>query len=587
MTKTPEDPWPETAAAELRTETPDRCPCFTVARDVGAVMRDGVRLSANVFTPEGDDPWPTVLVRQPYGKDLVDSMWARGKYWARKGYACVVQDVRGTFGSQGEWAPFVHEARDGWDTLEWLARQPWCNGAIGMSGESYHGYTQWAVAGSGHPNLKCISPGDASPDPYRMSYRGGAFSLGIGLWACMMTGREMDTADGWDPWHLPLVGLDAAMGRSSSVLQEMLRHPSRDDFWDKVDMTPTLADVRIPVLHWGGWYDVILQGTLLGWERAAARERKGDGAEQRLIIGPTDHARLPAVYGASGVGGEDAPGAWCFDHVQRFFDHHLRGETDALAGVAPVRVYVMGAERWREASAWPLPETRYVDYYLRGGGGASTAAGDGRLEPALPGDEPPDHFDYDPELPVDVWLAESAWDLTWTLKDRAAAERRSDVLVYTSPAMEEDLEVTGPVCVTLFASSSAPDTDFTATLVDAFPDGYAHLVQEGIVRARYRRSDHAPELVTPDAVEEYTIDLLATSHLFARGHRLRLEISSSNFGRFDRNPNSGGAFALDTICTTARQTVHHSRACPSRITLPVILPGAGVATPATGAPLPG
>ena len=579
MTSAPEDSWPETAAEELRTATPDRCARFAVRRDVGAVMRDGVRLSANVFLPEGDGPdgggpWPTVLIRQPYGKDVTSSMWARGKYWARKGYACVVQDVRGTFGSQGEWAPFVHEVRDGWDTLDWLARQPWCNGAVGMSGESYHGYTQWAVAASGHPNLMCISPGDTSPDPYRMCYRDGAFSLGIGLWACMMIGGEMAPAGGWDPWRQPLVELDAAMGRHSPVLQEILRHPSRDAFWDRVDMTPTLAEVRIPVLHWGGWYDVILQGTLLGWEQTTVtRERGAGGAEQRLIIGPTDHARLPAVYGADGTGGEDAPGGWCFDHTQRFFDCHLRGEADALIGVAPVRVYVMGAERWREASAWPLPEVTPVKYYLRGSGAANTAAGDGRLSVAPPGDEPSDAFDYDPEHPVDAWLAASAWDLTWAAKDRGAVERRPDVLVYSTDSLAADLEVTGPVAVTLYAASSARDTDFTATLVDVFPDGYAHHVQEGIVRARYRRSDRAPELLTPGAVEEYTIDLLATSHLFARGHRLRLEISSSNFSRFDRNPNSGGAFGLDTMCTTARQTVCHCRAYPSHITLPVIPAG--------------
>ena len=175
----------------------------------------------------------------------------------------------------------------------------------------------------------------------------------------MMIGGEMAPAGGWDPWRQPLVELDAAMGRHSPVLQEILRHPSRDAFWDRVDMTPTLAEVRIPVLHWGGWYDVILQGTLLGWEQTTVtRERGAGGAEQRLIIGPTDHARLPAVYGADGTGGEDAPGGWCFDHTQRFFDCHLRGEADALIGVAPVRVYVMGAERWRRRAPGRCPRSR-------------------------------------------------------------------------------------------------------------------------------------------------------------------------------------------------------------------------------------
>ncbi len=577
--------WPTTASEELHTETPDRCPGFSVGRDVGAHMRDGVRLSANVFLPDGggeagDGPWPTVLIRQPYGKDVTSSMWARGKYWARKGYACVVQDVRGTYGSDGRWEPFRHEARDGWDTLDWVAAQSWCDGAIGMSGESYHGYTQWAVAASGHPNLRCISPGDASPDPHRMAFTGGAFNLAIGLWACMMLGGETASAEGWDPWRLPLVELDAAMGRSSAPLQLMLTHPARDEFWDEIDVTPTLADVRIPVLHWGGWYDVILQGTLLGWEACAPARAGGEGgADQRLIIGPTDHARLPAVYGASGNGAEDAPGAWCYDHVQRFFDRWLRGDEQALDGEAPVRLFVMGAERWRSAAAWPPPEARKVMYYLHAGGAANTAAGEGRLDTAPPGDEPADAFDYDPEHPVDAWISAGAWELTWAPKDRGEVERRADVLVYTSAALAADLEVTGPLAVTLYAASSAPDTDFMAALVDVFPGGYAHHVQEGVVRARYRRSERAPELLEPGAVEEYRLDLLATSYQFRRGHRLRLEISSSNFSRFDRNLNTGGDFARDTAGAIARQTVHHSRAYPSHITLPVMPAESGATAP--------
>jgi len=567
--------WPLIAAEELHTATPNRFARFTVQRDVGALMRDGVRLSANVFLPAGEGygegAWPAVLIRQPYGKDVTSSMWARGKYWARKGYACVVQDVRGTFASEGEWRPFAHEAHDGWDTLDWLARQPWCNGEIGMSGESYHGYTQWAVAGSGHPNLRCISPGDTSPDPYLMTFRGGAFSLGIGLWACMMMGGQIASAEGWDPWRLPLTELDAAAGRRSEVLQAMLAHPSRDAFWDAVDMTPTLADVDIPVLHWGGWYDVMLQGTLFGWERCAPlREGEGSRADQRLIIGPTDHARLPAVHATNEVGRPDAPGAWCFDHAQRFFDRWLRGDASALRGEAPIRVYVMGAEGWKALTAWPPPEATSVKYYLHGGGSANSAAGDGRLSAAPPEHEPPDVYDYEPQHPADAWLSSSGWDLNWGNKDRGNVERRADVLVYTSEAIEEDLEVTGPLRVTLYAVSTAPDTDFTAALVDVFADGFAYHVQEGIVRARYRRSERVPELLAPGEVEEYAIDLLATSYLFLRGHRLRLEISSSNFDRFDRNPNSGGAFARDAVCLPARQTVYHTRAYPSHITLPVI-----------------
>lgn len=570
MTTAGEHPLPPTSAIELPTASPDRCSRCIVRRDAGIVMRDGVRLSANVFLPEATRRAPAVLIRQPYGKDDHTTMWARGKYWARKGYACVIQDVRGRFGSEGEWRPFVHEAADGWDTLDWLAAQPWCDGRVGMSGESYYGYTQWAVAASGHPNLRCIAPGDSSPDPYLFTYRAGALALGIAKWACTMTGRTYADTARWDPWRLPLTELDEAMGLRSPMLQAILQHPSRDEFWDQVDVTPRLADIRIPVLHYGGWYDLILPGTLAGWDAtAAARARGGEGADQRLIIGPTDHSLTPVAYGGAP---DDSPGAWTFDHVQRFFDRHLRGEEDALDGVPPVRVFVTGAERWREAAAWPLPGTRLEKYYLRSSGGARTAAGDGRLDPARPGDEQPDVFIYDPEHPVDVWLRESAWDLTWTIRDRANVEARDDVLVYTAPPLEEDVEIAGPVTVTLYAASSAPDTDFTAAVLDVAEDGSTSVLQEGIVRARYRSSDRQPELIEPGAVVEYAIDLLATAHLFAAGHRVRVEVSSSNFGRFDRNPNTGGTFAVDTMCRTARQVVHHSRAYPSHITLPVIPP---------------
>lgn len=567
-------PWPPAAAAELPTATPNRSVGFRVRRDLGVRMRDGVRLSANVFFPDDDAPAPVVLIRQPYGKDDHPGMWARGKYWARKGYVCVIQDVRGKFGSEGEWYPFVHEADDGWDTLDWVAAQPWCNGAIGMAGESYHGYTQWAVAASGHPNLRCLAPGDTSPDPYLIAYQGGALNLGVALWAWVMESREIADPQGWRPWHLPLATLDEAMGRRSPMLQEVLRHPEHDEYWDRADTTPSLGGVRIPVLHWGGWFDFLLRGTLRGWRHTAVA--RAAGADHRLIVGPTDHALIPAAYGG-GAAAADSPGAWCFDRVQRFFDRWLRGDEQALAGLAPVSIYIMGAERWREAQDWPLPGTRIFTYYLHSGGGANTMAGDGRLDATPPGEEPADTFVYDPASPVDVWLAESAWDLTWTIKDRAAVEARPDVLVYTTAALAADLEVAGPLTVTLSAASSAPDTDFAATLVDVFPDGATALVQEGLIRARYREPGGGARPLTPEAVHTFTIDLAATGYLFARGHRLRLEVTSSIFGRHDRNPNSGGPFGLDTMGATARQTVHHSQAHPSYISLPVIPAETGAA----------
>lgn len=583
MSSTVDTPWPEAATAELRTATPDRCVGYTVDRDVGIPMRDGVRLSANVFRPTGAQGTPAVLIRLPYGKDDHPTMWARGKYWARKGYACVIQDVRGKFGSEGDWVPFVNEAADGIDTLDWLAAQPWCDGSVGMAGESYHGYTQWAVAAAGHPALKCIAPGGTTPDPYLMAYRGGALHLPIAVWACVMEGRVIGDPARYDPWHLPLATMDAAMGLPSTTCRAILAHPARDAFWQALDTGRRFSEVRIPVLHWGGWYDVLLGGTLAGWSgmHAAAAEPR-PRAEQCLVIGPTDHALTPAAYGG-GRAPEDSPGAWSFDRVQRFFDRWLRGEDEGENAAAPVSVFVMGAERWLEAAAWPLPETRFVDLYLHSDGHGNTASGDGRLSVSPPADELADHFVYDPQRPVDVWLGEDAWELTWTLRDRAEVERRSDVLVYTSSTLDDDLEVTGHLRATLYASSSAADTDFCASLVDVFPDGRTCLIQEGIVRARYRSSELVDTPLTPGEVVEYVVGLWSTSYLFAARHRVRLEVSSSIFGRYDRNFNTGRA-ARDATYVSARQDVYHDRTHPSHITLPVIPPATGaLAAPAGGA----
>ncbi|MFA4966559.1 MAG: CocE/NonD family hydrolase [Thermoleophilia bacterium] len=563
---------PETADTELPTSTPDRSPGFTVERGVEVPMRDGVRLSANVFrpSPAPPGPGPAILIRQPYGKDEHPTMWARGKYWARKGYACAIQDVRGKFASEGRWQPVVHEAADGWDTLDWVAAQPWCDGNIGMAGESYHGITQWAVAALGHPNLRCIAPGNATPDPYSMTYRGGAFVLPMALWTSVMEGRGIADPSGFDPWHLPLATMDTAMGLPSTAFQDLLAHPTRDAFWARADARRAPAAVRIPVFHWGGWYDVLLHGTLAGWYGAAAgRPAEPRCGDQWLVIGPTDHTLTPAAYGR-GAAAEGSAGAWSFDRLQRFFDHYLRGEDDAFRESPRVSVYVMGAERWRDADTWPLPEARPRVYYLHGAGAANTAAGDGSLSSRVPGGEPVDRFAYDPRDPVDTWLGESLWDLSWALRDRSEVERRGDVLVYTSEPLAGELEVTGPLTMTLYASSSAASTDFCAALVDVFPDGSAHLVQEGIVRAG-AGDGRGPALpLAPGAVAEYRIDLAATSYLFGPGHRLRLEVSSSIFGRYDRNLNTGRPAAHDVGGEVARQQVHHSRVYPSQITLPIV-----------------
>jgi len=565
--------------AATPTRTPDRFSGVRLERNTAVPMRDGVVLSAHVFHPAGaTEPLPVVLIRQPYGKDDHPFMHARGTYWARKGYVCVVQDVRGKFGSGGSWEPVAGEADDGWDTLDWVAGRPWCNGKIGMVGESYYGVTQWAVAASGHPNLRCVAPGDTFPDLYRAVYPGGAFALmTMGEWAYEMDARGLRNPFRFDPWQLPLARADEAAGAASPVFRDFVGHPRRDAFWERRDLSR--GGVAVPGLHWSGWYDVMLDATLAGWE-AAIRVRSGhvkraSAQVQQLVIAPTDHMLSPLACGRVGRVAIDRE-AWSFDRVERFVDRWLREVGNGAERDPAVQAYVVGADRWRVADSWPLPGTRFTRLYLHSRGAAGVAPG-GALDGEAPADETADRFCYDPATPVTYWLGRDLWSLASALDDRRPLESRPDVLAYSTAPLEADLEVVGPLSATLYASSSAPGTDFTAALVDVFSDGYAQLVQEGIARiagldGAAGPGDSRAETVPGDdgPVAEITVDLCAVGHLFAAGHRVRLEVSSSNFARYDRNLNTAGEPGAEARPVVARQTIYHDRRRPSHLTLPVV-----------------
>ena len=288
-----------------------------------------------------------------------------------------------------------------------------------------------------------------------------------------------------------------------------------------------------------------------------------------MLIAPTDHEITPAEthrIGRIDIGKE----AWTYDRLQRFFDYWLKGADNGFDRTPRVEIFTIGDNKWRYKEEWPPARVKYTRYYFHSGGGANTLHGDGLLNREEPGDEPTDSYVYDPNNPVTISLEMQLWSLAQTLKDRASVEQRADVLVYTAPNLEKDLEITGPITVTLFAATSARDTDFTAALIDVFPDGYTHMIQEGIVRARYRNSDSEASLIEPGKIYEYTIDLWATSYVIKQGHRIRVEISSSNFNRWDRNPNTGHEFGMDADTVKATQTIYHDRQHPSHITLPVI-----------------
>jgi uncharacterized protein len=590
---------------------------FVVEVDVPVPMRDGVALATNLWRPEGPGPFPVLLVRTPYGKDDAGT-FGNPKLpdvfaLVEAGYAVVAQDVRGTSRSPGTFVPHAHEGSDGFDTLQWLAGQPWCDGAVGMWGGSYMGFTQWQAAVRGAPALRAIAPVMSSADPYRAPWysSGGALSQDAVLtWGTLSALRNLgrDLADGRgdesdarvlmaglaDPrlLHEPLpVAERDAMTRNLPWVGEVLGHPERDAFWRQAAAIDRCDRITVPALHVGGWYDVFIGETVRSYTTIRRHGGSTEAREgQRLIVGPWCHAdgtdlgtfpdRSFGLEGSIKAAGVTAA------HL-RFFDRWVRGRTDTPDDTHPVRIFVMGIDQWRDEADWPLPDTRYTDFFLAGGGRANTAGGDGVLTRDPARVEAVDTFGYDPRRPVPsvggTVLAAVPGAYPGPA-DQAAVEAREDVLCFTTAVLERPVEATGHVTLVLHISSSAPDTDFTGKLVDVHPDGKAILVCEGVQRARYRRSLTEPEPLEPGTVYELSIELCVTSNVFLPGHRIRLEVSSSNFPRYDRNTNTGATIATDgeDDLVVAVNRVHHGPACPSRLVLPLIERAATSTTEAEG-----
>ncbi|NQU07348.1 MAG: CocE/NonD family hydrolase [Candidatus Abyssubacteria bacterium] len=559
---------------KIENGTQDRYDEIEIETNVPIPMRDGVKLYANVYRPKAEGKFPVILTRLPYGKDeYYCYMPAIGKFWAKKGYIFVAQDVRGKFCSEGEFDPLINEVNDGYDTLEWVAAQPWCDSNIGMEGESYYGYTTWAGAVSGHPNLKCISPMNTAMDFHEVTFQNGALTLQtVGLYPILMHGKTYQNVMRLDRMHLPLITMDDAAGIPTPSYNRLLEHPFRDEVTESYNLRNRREQVDIPMLVVAGWYDVFLKTTIddwfMHWQKNMQTEAK---QKQWILISPFDHESTPAethLIGRLDIGDKSATTIWKVK--QEFFDHFLKGLDNGFDKTSPVRIFVIGDNDWRYESEWPLAKTQYTDYYLHSGGSANTLGGDGILNLNLPVDEPFDSYVYDPEDPIKIHYDIDVWSLAGQMKDRLPVEKREDVLVYTSVPLEKNTEITGPIAVTLYAASSAVDTDFTAALVDVFPNGYLHLIQEGIQRASYRESDTEPTLLEPGKIHEYNIDLWATSYILKAGHKIRVEISSSNFDRFARNLNTGAEFAVTSEMAKATQKIYHSEEYPSHITLPVI-----------------
>ena len=544
--------------------------------DVKVPMRDGVELSADMYLPRGEGKFPTVLMRTPYSNNT-DDMIAKGCRLANSGYACVIQDCRGRWDSAGDYYPF-REGEDGYDTQEWVGRQEWSDGKIGMAGGSYVGLVQWQSAPHRSEFLKCIAPRVICCDFFSgLAYPGGAFQLNVMMtWGMRTNGRTAQSIE-YHNWTeafraLPVLEMDEFAGRGLDFWKDWVRHPRYDDYWAEFNDEERWGEMAAPAFNMGGWYDLYAQHTFTNFNGLRQHGRTPEARQSKLIVGPWPHALSSSartgdvdfgVHSMANLEGEEL----------RWFDYWLKGIDNGIVDEPPLRLFIMGIDRWRNEEEWPLERTRWQKAYFDSAGEANSLLGNGVLSGKEPQGAEGDRFVYDPRYPVQTLGGNNCCSphiVPWGPHDQRAAEMRSDVLCYTGEPLEVDLEVTGPIEVVLYAATDGTDTDWTAKLVDVSPTGYARNLCDGILRARYRDSLREPTLIEPGKIYEYRIDLGVTGNVFLKGHRVRVEISSSNFPRFDRNPNTGHEFGIDDEMRQAHQTVYHSRSHPSHILLPMI-----------------
>ncbi|SHL38653.1 CocE/NonD family hydrolase [Streptomyces yunnanensis] len=574
--------------------------------DVGATMRDGTVLRADVYRPLTGDKVPVILMRTQYGKadaEVQPSSYQSPQWFASHCYLVVIQDVRGQYASDGDFYEFANEGKDGYDSVEWAARLPGSNGKVGMYGSSYVGATQWLAAAERPPHLKTIVPALTSDDyDDGWTYEGGAFRLNFVIpwamrkivpsaaanrrdWATYhQVNRDYQDVNGWlgtapynafRPFH-------PGDPKVAPYFFDWIKHRTYDDYWRRWAPKEHYPKIDIPVLNYAGWYDAFLDGSVKNYQGMVARAGSPAArANQRLVIGPWDHTgwgrptSAPApLLKAIGPAGNSPIN----EMMLAWWDHHLKGRDNGV-GRNGVDYFVMGADKWRTAPTWPLPQTRWRDYYLGSTGHAAGNTQDGTLSTTPSGRHhgaPADHYTYDPRNPVPSVGGHSCCTAAISTQgpyDQQQSEQRPDIAVYTSEPLARDTEVTGPITVKLYAASSAPDTDWTAKLVDVHPDGTAVNLNSGIVRASYRQSSTEPTPIVPGKVYAYTIKVWPTSNLFRKGHRIRLDISSSDYPQYDPNPNTGSWLGQSTARRTAHQTVLHDPAHPSKVTLPVIPDG--------------
>jgi putative CocE/NonD family hydrolase len=565
---------PEAQADETHRESSQPVHQVKIEFDRRIPMRDGVTLSADVYRPDASGRFPVILSRTPYsktsgGKEALESY----RYFASRGYVAVVADVRGRGDSGGVFVAYRDEGHDGHDAIEWCARQPWSTGKVGTVGGSYTGKNQWLAAVEQPPHLAAMVAMVTPSDPFVEFPTGVPIPMDLG-WHHYTSGHLVQSLDSVD-WskiyrHLPLLTMDEALGRPMPYWREMFRHAKLDDWWESQRYQNKFDRVRVPVLHVSGWYDDEQVGTPLNFAGMVARgATEGVRRSQKLVMGPWPHGVMAEPTKLGDVDFGPSAKLDLRGYLLRWYDHWLKGIDTGLMSEPPVRIFVMGANRWRDEHEWPPARARRVKYFFHSRGRANSFYGDGSLATAEPSEEPRDRYTSDPGLEV-PFITDPTFAQIGGPDDYRPVERRDDVLVYSTEPLAEDAEVTGPVLVRLYAASSAPDTDFMAKLLDVWPDGFAQRLCDGMVRARFREGMHRPSPIEPGRIYAYDIDCWNTSQVFKKGHRIRLEIASSAFPKYDRNPNTGAPLGQSAELKTATQTIYHDRDHPSHVVLPVI-----------------
>jgi putative CocE/NonD family hydrolase len=585
---------------ELLMQAPEKDPLLSkpqyevkIERNVGVPMRDGVKLLTDLYRPQGVEKAPVILIRTPYKKDLME---IQGNYYARRGYVVAVQNCRGRFGSPGEWEPFVHEPKDGHDAVEWLAEQPWATGKVGMIGGSYVGWVQWWAASERPPHLVTIIPNVSPPDPFfNIPYEYGVFFMGADIWWAEILDREI-TADisgkkfselGERKYKkllrdLPVIDLDKkVLGKENTYWRKWIEHPVNDSYWDQANFLDRLQSVTIPVFHQSGWFDGDGIGTKLNYLAMA----KHHHANQKLVLGPWGHTDEAARRTL----GRDFGPAAIIDLQRsylRWFDKWLKGVDNGIDKEPLASIFVMGANEWLHGPTYPLPETRFEKWYLHSDGKANTSKGSGHLSPEPPAEkEAADQYTYDPGDPTpdprsyeeDDEPADAKGPKAKSAEEKEKLEEayheevtqaRKDILVYVTEALKEPVTFAGPVSAVLYASSSARDTDWFMRLMEVDDKGKIFQLGEGKIRARYRKTMKKPEMLEPEKVYEYQLDLWHTGIRIPKGHRLRVEVASASFPSFSRNLNTGGHNETETKYVKAEQKIYHSKEWPSHVLLP-------------------